>query len=93
MGKVYRVFGETGVEEGIWKVQIGRGVRSYLGDRKGRRHLLETEGEGLKFYLGRPVRLKAFAWYREGEGFPGYLGRHEWKKAFGMYTGGEEGTG
>jgi hypothetical protein len=30
VGKVYRVFGETGVEEGIWKVQMGRRVRSYL---------------------------------------------------------------
>jgi hypothetical protein len=62
-------------------------------DRKGIRHLVEMEVEGLKFYLGRPVRLKAFAWYREGEGLPGYLCRHEWKKDFGMNTGLEEGTG
>jgi len=39
----YRGIGETGVEEGFWKVQVG-GVEGYWGDSSGRRHLGGTEG-------------------------------------------------
>jgi len=52
----YRGIRETGVEEGIWKLQRVRwGLQGYWGDRSGRRNLEVTEGEmGTTGVLGRP---------------------------------------